>query len=85
MSRKGTCRHCWQIQEMFRVPLHRQPHEPEETKINQPDEYICNWADTLGALPPPLGRAAGGFMLRDEDCNACPHYEPVSVSIPGGR
>ena len=85
MARLGTCRHCWQIQVMYRVPLHRQPHEPAETRIDQPEEYTCQWLDTAGVLPPPVQRMAGGFLLRPSDCDECPRYEVVSVAIPGAR
>lgn len=85
MSRLGTCKHCYQIQEAYIVPLHRQPHEPKETRIDLPEEYTCQWLDGAGALPPPIKRANGGFDLRESDCDACERYEAAAVSIPGIR
>lgn len=84
MSRLGTCRHCWQIQEMYIVPLHPQPHEAAETKIDQPEAYECGWEPAEG-MPPPLRRKAGGLFLKDDDCDKCSFYEPVRVTIPGLR
>lgn len=83
VSRLGTCRHNFQIQEMYEVPVHRQPHQPAEVRIDRPEVYTCEWLRTLGSLPPPLARASGGFVLAPTDCDNCACYEAVKIAIPG--
>ncbi len=79
MSRLGTCKHTHQIQEMWLIPMHRQPHEPTEQHVTLPDEYTCQWLDTAGDLPPPIRRMHGGFTLKPTDCDNCSRYESASV------
>ena len=81
MSRTGTCRHSWQVQEVWRIPMHRQPHEPAETHEVLPEMYTCEWLAQHEPLPPTVKRWSGGFDIRDGDCEACPHYEPAAAAL----
>lgn len=90
MSRIGTCRWCYQIQEMWRIVHdgldYSHPHTPSrrETHVVLPEgEYTCQWLDCAGPLPPPVARRHGGLDVRAGDCDACDRYEPVSIKIPG--
>lgn len=79
MSKLGTCRHSHQIQEMWRIAMRRQPHEPAEEHVLLPEEYTCQWLDTAGDLPPPIKRRHGGFDLRAGDCDECARFQPPDV------
>lgn len=86
MSRLGTCKYSFEIQEMYRIPVSDQPHDRSE-RVVDPQQYTCQWLDTAGPLPPPVKRMQGGFCLRDTDCDECPRYQaafPLSQSIVGG-
>jgi hypothetical protein len=73
MSRLGTCKHAWNIQEMWRVD----PATGREQRVvDASDEFTCQYLDTLSALPPPIARRNGGFDLEKDDCDRCPLYEP---------
>lgn len=86
MSRRGTCKHAYQIQEMWQMPARPQPHEPAETHITLPDEYACQWLDAAAPLPPPIARQNGGFIVNRTDCDDCQCYEVVQVTvIPGAK
>lgn len=74
----GTCRHAQQVQEMWRIPLHAQPHERAE-RIEWPEVYTCGWRPE-GGLPPPIARWASGD-LRAGDCACCPHYEAAGLLL----
>lgn len=87
MSRTGTCRWCYAVQEMWRIdfgPDYSHPHTRAETHVVVPEgEYTCQWLDQATPLPPPVARQHGGFDVRAGDCDACERYEPVSIKIPG--
>ena len=57
-ARFGTCRHTFQIQEMY---------GPEGRVMDTTDELRCQYLDSVGPLPPPVARANGGFHIRRED------------------
>lgn len=76
MSRLGTCRHAFQTQEAYVMA-------EQTVRIDQPEDYTCQWLDTAGLLPPPINRMHGGFSIRESDCDACPRYEAVPIAIPG--
>lgn len=79
MSRFGTCRYAHQIQEVWLIPVHHQPHEPAETHIAMPEgEYTCQWLDTAGDLPPPVRRIHGGLGIRPTDCDECPAFDAAA-------
>ena len=70
---------------MWRVPVNRQPHEPPETHVTLPEEYTCQWLDTMSDLPPPIRRANGGFVLRQTDCDGCNLYAAAVVAPASGQ
>jgi len=79
MSRLGTCRHAYQIQDMWRVPLSHHPHEAAEQHRALPEgKYTCQWLDTAGDLPPPIRRMHGGFALRERNCDGCARHAPAA-------
>lgn len=75
MNRFGTCRWAFQIQEMW------SGSDPGSMSrvIDTTDEYICQWLDSVGALPPPVRRKHGGLDIRREDCDACSRYEAPAM------
>lgn len=77
MSRFGTCRWAYQIQEMWAGA------DPERMTrvIDTSNEYTCQWLDSVGDLPPPIRRRHGGMEIRPEDCDACSRYEAVSTTM----
>lgn len=80
MSRAGTCKHCYAIQELWRIPANPQPHEAKETHIVMPEGYYaCQWLDQFEKLPPPLQRRNGGISIDEKDCDVCELYEPVAT------
>lgn len=83
MSRLGTCRHAYQIQEQWVIdvgPDYSHPHSPKKTERHEvmPEEYTCQWLEQHEPLPPPIKRRHGGIDLREGDCEQCPHYEPAA-------
>lgn len=75
MSRMGTCRYAWAVQEKWIIPVQRQPHESVEIRVVCPeDDYLCTWGH--GMLPPPFARHASD--IRMGDCDGCGYYEPAS-------
>lgn len=85
MSKLGTCRWGYQIQEMWRTRGgldYSHPHTPpHKTHEVLPEAYTCQWLDQHDheRLPPPIKRRNGGFDIRDTDCDACTHYEPAGA------
>ena len=75
MSRLGTCRWAYQIQEMWRG----EDLESLKRVADTTDEYTCQWLDQFGQLPPPIRRQHGGFSVRATDCDACPRYTEPSI------
>lgn len=75
MSRLGTCKHCFQIQEAY-VIGDRPGDKPE--RVLDAEEYTCQWLDQFQPLPPAIDRKHGGFDLREGDCDVCTQYEPAS-------
>jgi|AACY02.9.fsa_nt_gi hypothetical protein len=73
-SRLGTCKHAFQIQEAY-VVGDWPGAKPE--RVDSSDMFLCQFLDTLSALPPPIMRKNGSFELREGDCEACPFYEPA--------
>jgi len=49
--------------------------------IDTTNEYLCQWLDCVGALPPPVKRQHGGFRIERDDCDACARYE--APDVPG--
>jgi hypothetical protein len=81
MTRLGTCGFAFQIPEVTRMPPDNQPHLRPETET-QPQLYMCQFLDHLGLdMPPPIERQNGGFHIKDEDCNRCPHYMPAGETL----
>jgi hypothetical protein len=84
MSKYGTCKWAYQIQEMWIVPRagldYSHPHtrSPAPERVTLPDQYTCQWLEQFGPLPSAIARMNGGFRVRASDCDACPHYEPAS-------
>lgn len=78
MTKHGTCKHAWNIQEMYR-------YDPNTGRSNRvvdtSDEFTCQYLDILPALPPPIKRRNGGFDIAKGDCDKCPLYEPPSVKV----
>lgn len=80
MSRAGTCKHCYAIQELWRIKIHPQPHEARETHVVMPEgEYTCQWLDRFEKLPPPMQRQNGAMGIRKADCDVCELYDPVAT------
>lgn len=53
----------------------------EQTKVANPDPFLCMWAlhagERLKDTPPWLPREASvGHLWRPGDCDACPCYAP---------
>lgn len=86
MTKLGTCKWAYQIQEMWRLPLapdYSHPHKPaKDEHIALPERYTCDWLRQHLPLPPPIMRMHGGFMIRDGDCDSCDRYEPASNWSP---
>ena len=76
MSRHGTCKYAWQIQQMYRFDAET---EREEKVVDTSDEYTCQYLNILEHLPPPINRRHNGFRVNEGDCDACQCYEPVAV------
>jgi hypothetical protein len=70
MNRFGTCRHTFQIQEVY-------AEDGRQKVVDTTEDYTCQYLDSLGKLPPPVARANGSFAIRREDCDRCPRYEPA--------
>jgi hypothetical protein len=47
---------------------------------NDPANWECRWLG-IAPIPPPLARRA--YPLRAGDCDMCPCFAPVDISIPG--
>jgi hypothetical protein len=77
VSKLGTCKHTYQIQEMWTIRLNPQPHEVLEEYHPSPERYTCQWLDQFGELPPTIKRRNGGFEVRGTDCDECVHYAPA--------
>lgn len=86
MSKLGTCKWAFQIQEMWRTPGgpdYSHPHTPKAKPehITMPENaYTCQWLDSRGPLPPSIRRMHGGFSIRQSDCDECPRYEAVAIN-----
>ncbi len=86
MSKLGTCKWAFQVQELWREPGgldYSHPHTPraKPDHIIMPENYYtCQWLDACGPLPPPLKRRHGGLHINPTDCDHCPRYEAVSIS-----
>ena len=91
MTRNGTCKHTFQVQECYRF-------SPEETEgmrldperfrvVDTSDILMCEFlSNRFESLPPPIARQNGGFSIKPGDCDACPHYEPAATwNAPSGR
>lgn len=78
-ERIGTCQYCYEVQELYEVPLHAQPHEMKPRRVVDRVEYLCDWiAKAHKPLPPPLGRLAGGGVVIDgDDCERCERYAAI--------
>jgi len=62
MSRHGTCRWAYQIQEMWRGTS----ADTMRRVIDTSDHYTCQWLDQFAPLPPPIRRQAGGFSIQPQ-------------------
>lgn len=81
VSKIGTCEHNLQIKEVWREPWgpdYSHPHSPKTYVAHEtmPEMYECGWLETIGPTPPFLKRIP--MLLRDGDCDVCPHYQPAS-------
>jgi hypothetical protein len=83
MTQHRICKYLRHPTDLFIIPARRPPHEAEEAVGDPLTVDLCAWlTETHKALPPVLQRRAGGLDLNDGDCDHCPCFAPVDVTVP---
>ena len=84
MSKFGTCRHAWQIQEMYSFSpdqVGEARDRPEKFRVvDTTDNLLCQWVKQFADAPPPYVRR-GTPHIRAEDCDKCSWYEPAGIDL----
>lgn len=71
------CRYLRHPSEAYRVPMHHQPHEPAQSRMDETTIDLCTWGTGMNAPPAVARMIGGGVVLNDRDCDVCPCFAPI--------